>query len=107
MDLKAYHAEINQLWENIENQLDNFANTQDLDVDCEIQGQVFTISFPCNQQIVINKQEPLLELWIASRTGGFHCHWQNGSWLTNQGENFWGLLENACASYGYPLKFNR
>ena len=68
MNVAEFHQNIEQVWQKIEEELEN----QDCDVDCEIQGSVFTITFDDRSQIVINKQEPLLELWLASRLGGFH-----------------------------------
>ncbi len=103
MDLKTYHQYIDTLWQNIENQLEH----QDCDADCEIHGAVFEIFFPNNQQIVINKQEPLLELWLASRAGGYHFHFENNEWVTQTGEKFWDLLETACKTCGEQVSFLR
>ena len=68
MNVAEFHQNIEQVWQKIEETLEN----QGCDVDCETQGSVFTITFDDRSQIVINKQEPLLELWLASRLGGFH-----------------------------------
>ena len=73
MNVAEFHQNIEQVWQKIEEVLDN----QDCDVDCETQGSVFTITFDDRSQIVINKQEPLLELWLASRLGGFHFAYKN------------------------------
>lgn len=71
----------------IEEELEN----QGADVDCETQGSVFTITFDNHTKIVINKQEPLLELWIASKLGGFHFAFKmaNGCLMT---DNVLGLF---------------
>ncbi len=103
MNLTEYHQNIDKLWLNIEEQLEQ----QGCDVDCDTQGSVFTITFPNDEQIVINKQEPLLELWLASRAGGYHFSFQNGEWLNQNGESFWTLLETACARYGENVTFTR
>ena len=73
MNVAEFHQNIEQVWQKIEEELEN----QDCDVDCETQGSVFTITFDDRSQIVINKQEPLLELWLASRLGGFHFAYKN------------------------------
>ena len=80
----------------IEEALEN----QDCDVDCETQGSVFTITFDDRSQIVINKQEPLLELWFASRLGGFHFAYKNNDWVANDGKRFWDCLTEAVAAHG-------
>lgn len=67
MNIVEFHQKIEQIWDEIEEQLE----AQDCDADCERQGSVFTITLGDRSQIVINKQEPLLELWLASHNGGF------------------------------------
>lgn len=101
MDLTAYHQNIDQIWLQIEEQLE----AQDADIDCEIQGAVFTLTFPDGNQIVINKQEPLRELWLASKAGGYHFTYHEPHWLNQKGENFWDHLANACKTLGMPLRF--
>ena len=89
MNVAEFHQNIEQVWQKIEEALEN----QDCDVDCETQGSVFTITFDDRSQIVINKQEPLLELWLASRLGGFHFAYKNND-LGEQmnGKRFWDCL---------------
>ncbi len=84
MNIAEFHQNIEQVWQKIEEELEN----QGADVDCETQGSVFTITFDNRTQIVINKQEPLLELWIASKLGGFHFAFKNGDWVSNDGQRF-------------------
>lgn len=103
MNLQAYHAQIDALWDNVEMQLEE----QDKDVDCERQGSVFTVTLENGQQIVINKQEPLLELWLASRAGGYHLRYENNQWATAQGDTFWDLLETAFRALGESVTFQR
>ncbi|OOF67979.1 iron donor protein CyaY [Rodentibacter caecimuris] len=101
MNITEFHQNIEQIWQKIEEDLEN----QNCDVDCETQGSVFTISFNDHSQIVINKQEPLLELWLASRLGGFHFTCKNNQWIANDGKFFWDSLEEACAAHGEQVNF--
>lgn len=101
MNVTEFHQNIEQLWHNIEEQLE----LQECDVDCDTQGSVFTITFSDRSQVVINKQEPLLELWLASKAGGFHFSYQNEQWIASDGKLFWQCLEQACALHGEPIKF--
>ncbi|VEH64902.1 protein cyaY [Rodentibacter pneumotropicus] len=78
---------------------------QGADVDCETQGAVFTMTFDNRTQIVINKQEPLFELWLASKLGGFHFSFKNGEWISNDGQRFWDSLTKACAAHGEAVQF--
>lgn len=96
MNVTEFHQNIEQIWLSIEEQLEE----QDCDVDCDTQGSVFTITFPDRSQVVVNKQEPLLELWLASKAGGFHFAFKDGQWIANDGKLFWQCLEEACRVHG-------
>ncbi|MFC0309274.1 iron donor protein CyaY [Gallibacterium trehalosifermentans] len=101
MNNTEYHQKIEQIWQQIEEQLEE----QDCDVDCDTQGSVFTITFADRSQIVINKQEPLQELWLASKLGGYHFSYQQGQWLNAEGKNFWTYLTEACLAHGEQVNF--
>ncbi|ABR73724.1 iron donor protein CyaY [Actinobacillus succinogenes] len=101
MNVAEFHQNIDQLWDSIEEQLE----AQDADADCDRQGSVFTITFDDRSQIVVNKQEPLLELWLASRLGGLHFAWKNNDWVNGQGVRFWDALTEACQAHGEQVSF--
>ena len=101
MNVAEFHQNIEQVWQKIEEELEN----QGCDLDCETQGSVFTITFDDRSQIVINKQEPLLELWLASRLGGFHFSYKNNDWAANDGKRFWDCLTEAVAAHGETVTF--
>ena len=101
MNVAEFHQNIEQVWQKIDEKLEN----QDGDVDCETQGSVFTITFDDRSQIVINKQEPLLELWLASRLGGVHFAYKNNDWVANDGKRFWDSLTEAVAAHGETVTF--
>lgn len=46
MNVAEFHQNIEQVWQKIEEELEN----QDCDVDCETQGSVFTITFDDRSQ---------------------------------------------------------
>lgn len=102
MNLAEFHQNIELVWEKIEEQLEQ----QGCDVDCETQGAVFTITFDDDSQIVINKQEAMLELWLASKLGGFHFAYREGDWVSSEGRSFWVHLEEALSRHGEHVSFN-
>lgn len=101
MNLVEFHQNIEQVWDSIETQCDE----QGADVDVERQGSVLTITFNDRSQIVINKQEAMLELWLASRLGGLHFAWKENDWVNSQGVRFWDALTEACAAHGETVEF--
>lgn len=102
MNVAEFHQAIEQVWNKIEETLDE----QDAAIDCEIQGAVMTLTCDDDSQIVINKQEAMLELWLASKLGGFHFSFKNGEWLSAEGRSFWKHLEEAFARHGETVSFS-
>ncbi len=70
----------------------------DLDLDFESNGGLLSISFPDKSKIIINKQPPLQQLWVATKFNGHHFEWQNGQWIDNRsGTEFWQLISTAVS----------
>lgn len=53
----------------------------DEDLDVDRQGNVLTIEFEDGFQIVINRQSPTQQIWLASLKGGHHYEWCGSDWL--------------------------
>lgn len=74
-------------------------------------GNVLTIEFDSGEQIVINIQTPMQQVWLASRpTGGYHfsCG-EDGRWVDSSSRGFWQVLAEAASrlsgeavSFGEP-----
>ena len=70
MNDSEFHRLADQLWLTIEERLDDWDG--DSDIDCEINGGVLTITFENGSKIIINRQEPLHQVWLATKQGGYH-----------------------------------
>lgn len=101
MNVAQFHQAVEQVWQQIEEKIDD----EGLSVDTEIQGAVCTLTFDDNSQIIINKQEAMLELWLASKLGGFHFKNEAGEWVTAEGRSFWQHLEEAFERHGETVSF--
>ncbi|MEM7562080.1 MAG: iron donor protein CyaY [Pseudomonadota bacterium] len=44
----------------------------DVDIDYDSGGGILTLEFSNGSQIIINKQAPLCQIWVAAKSGGFH-----------------------------------
>ena len=42
--------------------------------------KLLTIELDDGQQVVVNIQTPMHEIWVASRFGGLHFHQKGGAW---------------------------
>ncbi|NAW68952.1 iron donor protein CyaY [Vibrio sp. V27_P1S3P104] len=75
------------------------------DIDYETSGNVMTLEFDDRSQIIINRQEPMKEIWLASKSGGFHFQWQNEHWLCSKtGIELLDMVKQECEKHaGEPI----
>ncbi|GAB7218900.1 iron donor protein CyaY [Vibrio comitans] len=67
------------------------------DIDFETSGNVMTLEFEDRTQIIINKQEPMREIWLASKSGGYHFAMQEGAWICSKtGLELMALVKSEC-----------
>ncbi|KAA0950481.1 MULTISPECIES: iron donor protein CyaY [unclassified Pseudomonas] len=52
--------------------LEDIFDESGLDVDLENSAGVLTAKFENGSQLIFSRQEPLRQLWLAARSGGFH-----------------------------------
>lgn len=52
--------------------LEDLFDEADLDLDMENSAGVLTIKFENGSQLIFSRQEPLRQLWLADKSGGFH-----------------------------------
>lgn len=87
-----YHDLVDQLLLAIEERLDNFA----VDIDTESAEGILTLTFENGSKMVLNKQEPLLQLWVATKFNGHHFNYADGEWIDQRGAGeFWAFLDEA------------
>ncbi|WP_392560338.1 iron donor protein CyaY [Orbus mooreae] len=84
MDITQFHEITEQLFNDIEQQLDNYAEQFDTDIDYETHGNVISITFENKSKIIINTQEPLLQIWMATRKQGYHFDFKDGDWYCSR-----------------------
>jgi CyaY protein len=79
-----YHDLIDAVQQAVEDVFDD----SDLDVDLENSAGVLTIRFDNGSQLILSRQEPLRQLWVAARSGGFHFDYDeaSGSWICDTSE---------------------
>ena len=72
-----------------------------------LEGGVLTISFENGSKIIINRQEPLHQVWLATKQGGYHFDLKGDEWICDRsGETFWDLLEQAASQQaGETVRF--
>ncbi|KGJ97672.1 iron donor protein CyaY [Colwellia psychrerythraea] len=69
-----------------------------VDIDYEGVGGLLTLTFLNTSKVIINKQAPLHEIWVATKFNGHHFTFNNDSWLDKRsGDEFWQFLSNAVS----------
>lgn len=72
----------------------------DTDIDYENAAGILTLSFENGTKIILSRQGALRQLWMATRSGGFHFDFEEEreQWVCDSnGEEFVEML-NKCAS---------
>ena len=107
MNDSEYMDRAEALLQAVEAGCDRINDESDADLDNQRVGGMVTITFSNRSQIVINQQKPLLEIWMATKAGGFHYRWLDGQWqdTKGQGEFFAALTQNASEQAGQRLGF--
>lgn len=73
-----------------EQTMETMADQLDLELDIERQGYVLTLDFDRFGKIIVNAQAPMMELWVAARSGGFHFACRDGRWQNTRDSQSWG-----------------
>jgi CyaY protein len=83
-----FHRAVDAVLERVESSL---AEHDELDVDLE--GGVLTVECPDGSRIIVNRQTPNREIWVAARSGGFHFASREGAWRdTRSGDELYASL---------------
>lgn len=68
------------------------------DIDYEGVGGLLTLTFKNSTKIIINKQAPLHEVWVATKFNGHHFAYQKEQWVDKRaGDEFWQFLSSAVS----------
>lgn len=76
-------------------QIEQAVETTGADIDFEVAADILTLEFENGSKIIINKQAPARQIWVAARSGGFHYRYDRStdSWRNEQnGQELWTEL---------------
>jgi CyaY protein len=79
---QAFLAHAERTLQRIEDALD----ATDIDLDLGRSGPVLQLGFDDGSKIIVNIQTPMRELWVATRSGGYHFREEAGQWMGTRGE---------------------
>lgn len=105
LNSSAFH----DLVDDVQQQIEDILDDSDLDLDIENSGGILTLVFTDGSQIILSRQEPLKQLWVAARQGGFHFNYDTDSqrWLcSNEQRSLGQWLATLCQQQsGEPVDF--
>ena len=96
MNDTEFHQLVDIQMQNIEEAIDE----SEADVDYEVTGNVMTLEFENRSQIIINRQEPMREIWLASKSGGFHFKLVDDKWTCSKtGVELFEMVKEECEKH--------
>lgn len=82
--------------------IEDAVDALEADIDAQRAGNVLTFELESGEKVVVNTQQPMHEIWLAARSGGFHYRWDGAAWRdTRSGES---LSEALSRVFGAPLQ---
>ena len=94
MTESEFHSAVDAVLARIEGSVEN---AEALDVDLE--SGILTITCADASRVIVNRQTPNREIWVAARSGGFHFTWREGQWRdTRSGDELFASLARILAS---------
>lgn len=103
-----YHALADALLARLEAQTDAWLQADVIDIDAQRTGGLLEMSLPDRSKLVVNKQPPLHEIWLASRAGGYHFAWKDGAWRDTKSDAVFEavFIEQASLQTGKALRLD-
>lgn len=72
-------ARFHDLVDAVQQEVEDIFDDSDLDIDLENSAGVLTVRFENGTQLILSRQEPIRQLWVAARSGGFHFDYDAAS----------------------------
>jgi len=88
-------TEFNQAVDAIFLQIEAALDARDTDIDYESAAGILTLEFQDGSKIILNRQGPTQEIWVAAKSGGYHYRLDNGAWRnTRDGSELFAALSS-------------
>ena len=79
-------SQFNQLAEETMIAIEEAIEESGADIDYDNVADILTLEFSNGSRIIINKQTPLSQIWVAAKSGGYHFDYDETSelWCLNR-----------------------
>ena len=106
MNESRYTELLDDLMIRIEDEIDESG----LDIDFETSAGILTLTCPNQSKVILSRQTPLQQLWLAARSGGFHFDYdeEKKEWVLDSDKKPFSEIFNRCLSeqYGQTVELN-
>jgi len=69
------------------------------ELDVDLEAGILTLTCADGSRIIVNRQTPNREIWVAARSGGFHFSSREGAWRdTRSGDELFASLARVIES---------
>lgn len=98
-----FHQQVDDLLISFEEIIDD----SDVELDYENSNSILTLYCRDGSQIILNKQAPLHQLWVATKANGHHFEFTNNEWIDNRTQQTLSavLTEAVTAQGGETVNF--
>ncbi len=94
MNDSQYHQLVDDIFITLEEALDEC----ETDIDYESAGGILTLIFLNGTKIILNKQAPLHQIWVATKFNGHHFNYVDGVWIDERTDaEFWSFMDQAAS----------
>ena len=94
MNESDFHRAVDGVLARIESSLEDADG-----VDVDLESGILTLTCGDGSRIIVNRQTPNREIWVAARSGGFHFTYRDGAWRdTRSGDELFASLSRVIAS---------
>ena len=77
-------------------------------LDVDLEAGILTVTCGDGTRVIVNRQTPNREIWVAARSGGFHFAFRDGAWRdTRSGDELFASLARVIERQsGAPIAFD-
>lgn len=91
-------TEFNALVDGVLLAIERSLESSGLELEFETTNGILEIEFPNGTKVIINRQTPNREIWVAARSGGFHFRGRGDLWIdTRSGKSLLELLDDVVS----------
>lgn len=96
LEESEFHLRVDAVLAAIESQLEAHDG-----IDCDVNGGILNLEFDNGSKVIINRQTPNREIWVATKSGGFHFRFDGSAWRdTRSHEPLASLLAKVIGEQG-------